>query len=94
MCHINIINDKSFSILVCSALRTDIGFSPKNDQLVLKEFVPICDFTGLFFLLSVGGFCSGFFGCRFLLENLHQALFSVHLKAFYLRQHGAEQHLP
>lgn len=45
MCHINIINDKSFSILVRSALRTDIGFSPKNDQLVLKEFVSICDFT-------------------------------------------------
>lgn len=67
MCHINIINDKSFSILVSSALRTDIGFSPKNDRLVLKEFVPICDFTGSFLLLllSVGGFCSVFFRASF-----------------------------
>lgn len=48
MCHINTINDKSFSILVRSALRTDIGFSPKNDQLVLKGLVSICEFTGLF----------------------------------------------
>lgn len=70
MCHINIINDKSFSILVFSALRTDTGFSPKNDQSVLKEFVSICEFTGSFLLLllSVGGFCSDFSGCRFFIN--------------------------
>jgi len=33
-----------------SALRTDSGFSPENDQLALKELVPVHDFTDLLLL--------------------------------------------